>query len=353
MNNAKRGQIPPYSLFFLLYISRVIVTLTYVQTISVGILASDLLISVGVAFVLTVILSIPVYLCVKRGISPTSVKWIGWLYIAFFVYKTAINVARFSGFATGRLNPDATTYFFSIMIMVAVAYGAYLGIEGLGRFSLFVGIGLVGVIVLITGLNFDNFQFINFYPVVQNSPSDIAYNCAIFTSNAVEPAVFLVLSSRVNSDFKKTAKAYFSSIALAYFTIFVLVFFSLGVLGANSTLRSYPIFTLFQMATGNSMARLDIIHTAVWILSAFLKCALLVYCASMCLSKFTHKNKCVAISLVALVLSLAMTEWITDLLVKISKPLSLATFVIFCVVIPAMCLFAIKKSKGDILLEKF
>ncbi len=353
MNSAKRGQIPPYNLFFLLFISRVIVTLTYVQTISVGIMASDLLISVAIAFVLTVALSLPIYFCIKRGISPFSIKWIGWLYVAFFVYKTAVNVARFSGFATGRLNPDATTYFFSIMIMVAVAYGAYLGIEGLGRFSLFVGITLIGVIVLIIGLNVDNFEFINLFPIVQNSTSDIAYNSAIFTSNAVEPAVLLVLSSRVNSDLKSLKKAYFGSLVSAYLTIFVLVFFSLAVMGANSTLQSYPIFTLFQMATGESMARLDIIHTAFWILSAFLKCSLLVYCASVCVKKFSHKNKCIAISAITIAVSLAMTEWVTDLLIKISKPLSLATFVIFCVVIPLVSLFAIKKSKGDLLIEKF
>ena len=353
MNNAKRGQIPPYNLFFLLYISRVIVTLTYVQSISVGIMASDLLISVAIAFVLTVVLSFPICFCIKKGISPISVKWIGWLYICFFVYKTAVNVARFSGFATGRLNPDATTYFFSIMIICAVAYGAYLGIEGLGRFSLFVGVSILGVIVLIIGLNADNFELINLFPIVQNSTSDIAYNSAIFTSNAVEPAVLLVLSGRVNSDYNKIKKAYFGSVVSAYLTIFVLIFFSLAVMGANSTLSSYPIFTLFQMATGESMARLDIIHTAFWILSAFLKCSLLIYCATVCIKQFSHKNKCIIISASALALSLCMTEWVTDLLIKISKPLSLATFVIFCVVIPLLSLFIIKKSKGDLLIEKF
>lgn len=353
MTNAKRGQIPPYNLFFLLYISRVIVTLTYVQTISVGIMASDLLISVAISFVLTMVLSLPAYFCLKKGVSPFSVKWIGGLYIPYFIYKVAVNVSRFSGFATSRLNPDATTYFFTIIIMLAVVYGAYLGIEGLGRFSLFVGISLILVIALIIGLNVDNFDYINLFPVFKNTTSDIAYNSAIFTSNAVEPAVLLALSNRVNGDIKSIKRSFFGSIVAAYLTIFILIFFSLAVLGANSTLQSYPIFTLFQMATGNSMARLDIIHTAFWILSAFLKCSLMVYCGAVAIKKFSHKNKCIAISAVALVLSLAMTEWITDLLIKIAKPLSLGTFVIFCVVIPLASLFIIKKNKGDLLVEKF
>ena len=65
MNNSERGKIAPYSVFFLLYISRIVVTLTYMQTISVGIVAPDLLISIAISFVSVVILSLPSYFCIK------------------------------------------------------------------------------------------------------------------------------------------------------------------------------------------------------------------------------------------------------------------------------------------------
>ena len=346
MNNAKRGQIPPYAIFFLFYISRVVVSLTYIQTISVGFVCADLLISIFCSFVITIILSIPAYLCAKKGINPFDIPVIRISYLIFFIYKTAINIGRFTGFATSRLNPDSTNFFFALLICVAACYCAYLGIEGLSRFSVYAGISIIVAIVFIIIFNVDNIRFINLYPIVRNETEHIIYNTIIMTSNSIEPAVLLCLAPRINGN---TKKAFFTSICAEYFTIFVLIMVTLCVLGSSASLQPYPIFTLFQMATGNTLSRLDIVHTAFWILAVFVKCTMLIYCSTMCIKKYTHKNKCIAFTLISFVISLSMTELIASQLVKIAKPVSAVAYLIFCVGIPVFSLIFLKKDRRDIL----
>lgn len=344
MNNAKRGQIPPYAVFFLFYISRVVVSLTYIQTITVGYICSDLLISIFCSFLLTTMLSIPVYLCVKNGINPFECTPIRIMYLVFFVYKAAINIGRFTGFATSRLNPDSTSFFFALLICVAICYCAYLGIEGLSRFSIYAGISIIVAISFIIVFNFDNFKSINLYPVICNETKDIVYNTVIMTSNSIESAVLLCLAPRINGNVKKP---FFLSIFAEYFTIFALIMATLCVLGSNASLQPYPIFTLFQMATGNTLSRLDIVHTAFWILAIFIKCSILIYCSTMCMKKYTHKTKCIVFTLVSFAISLSMTELFASQLVKMAKPLSILAYLIFCVGIPVFSLIFIKKDRRD------
>ena len=64
-NKALPGKIPPYALFFVLYISRVIVSLTNIQSVSVGKVNTRLLLSIALGMVLTVVLSLPAYFCTK------------------------------------------------------------------------------------------------------------------------------------------------------------------------------------------------------------------------------------------------------------------------------------------------
>ena len=60
VNNSK---ISPFSLFAMLYISRLVVSLTHVQSIMAGKLSTQMLMSVGVALVLPVVCGACASLC--------------------------------------------------------------------------------------------------------------------------------------------------------------------------------------------------------------------------------------------------------------------------------------------------
>ena len=66
LTSVNNGKISPFSLFAMLYISRLVVSLTHVQSIMAGKLSTQMLMSVGVALVLSLLFAVPALLCVQR-----------------------------------------------------------------------------------------------------------------------------------------------------------------------------------------------------------------------------------------------------------------------------------------------
>jgi hypothetical membrane protein len=125
----------------------------------------------------------------------------------------------------------------------------------------------------------------------------------------------------------------------------------MGVMGNASSLQSYPIFTLFQLASIGPFSRLDMFHTAFWVFALFLKCSVLVYSSSVAIKKYNHSTKCIVNSVIVCVATIFINEVIGTKIVDLAKIIAIATFVVFCVAIPALYLFIGKRKDND-LIEK-
>ena len=114
----------------MLYISRLVVSLTHVQSIMAGKLSTQMLMSVGVALVLSLLFAVPALLCVQRDCSPLAHRTLGTLYACNFIFLAGINVSRFAYFASARLNPEAKSWGFALLILLFAVYGALVGLQG-------------------------------------------------------------------------------------------------------------------------------------------------------------------------------------------------------------------------------
>lgn len=349
MTNSKPGKIAPYQLFFILFVSRVVVSLTYVQSVSVGKMSADLLISIFASWGLSMLACVPAYLCTKKGKNPFKVKWVAILYAVYFIYFSAVNVSRFSYFATSRLTPESSMLFFITAILLCACYGAVMGIEGLGRFGAFCGVILLLTVVMVVVFNIKNAEAINLFPIIKNTRMDIVKNTALLSANSIEPAVFLSLEDKVNGDKKKPL---FLGITASYAVIFLLILMCQLVMGFASQAQAYPIFALFQLASMGSMSRLDIFHIAFWVLAIFLKVSGLIYCSTLCVKKYKHSVKCVAASLLSVAVAVIITMVVGMNMVNVTKIISCVMFSVCSVIIPLLSLFFIKKSRVDSIVEK-
>lgn len=348
MTKAERGKIAPIQLFYIIFICRVVVSLTYVQSVTTGTMETDILISIAFALLATLLMSFPIMLCVKKNKNPLDIKGVNILYIMYYIGLIAMNISRFSYFASARLNTGSRAWYFSLLILLAATYAAYLGIEGIGRFSSLSFVILIISVVVLLGSNLSNLEIVNFYPIISNEPKDIAFNMLLLSSNTAESVLFLALSKRVNG---KKIKPFVIGIVFAYIAIFLLIFFVIGVLGASASLQSYPVYSLSQLAKVGLFDRLDVIYNAFWIFAIFIKAAVLIYSISISTKKYSHASKCMLSGFVGL----ALTVLATELLGKTSYPhaLTIIPFVIFTVVIPLLTLLFKKENKGEALLEKF
>ena len=110
-DSAKRNKISPLSLFYILFICRIVVCLTSVHSISTTEINSQALISFVIAMVMTVVFSLPAVFCYKMNKNPIDIKWVSKLYYVYFILVVAVSVSRFSYFASTTLNPETERHF--------------------------------------------------------------------------------------------------------------------------------------------------------------------------------------------------------------------------------------------------
>ena len=340
MISSQRNKIAPISIFFMLYISRVVVTLTNMQSVSSGLVNTDMLISIVIALGLNLLLCLPAIWCYKNNKNPFEVKGVNLFYALYFIFLAGVNISRFSYFASTVLNPESSAWVFSLIIAVCAGYSSRFGIEGLSRFSAFGFILIVLTVLVGTIFNFKNYDEINLYPVIANSNQAIAENVLYMTSSSVEVVVLLCLGKKVNG----------SAVKPFVFSVILILFIN-ATMGDAANLQAFPVYTMFQLAKIGLFERLDVLQISFWIFGIFIKSVLLIYCSSISIKSYKNSTKCIVFSVLALAVSFALTEF-TDPS-TITPTALIAPYLVACVLIPLFTLIFKKKNSGDELIEKF
>ena len=344
----KRGKISPYSLFAMFFVCRVLVVFTVCNVTSLGNYSSDMLISLGLGLILTLLISIPAVYASNQKRDLLQPKWISILYGIYFLYLGAVTIGRFSFFASMELNENTQSLFLASFIILACIYAAWLGIEPISRFGSFIlAVTVIGVISVV-GFSSREFSILNLFPFTKNSTSNIFVNALSFACETSEIILLMVLAPKVNG---KIAKPFYSSIVLSFVACGLLFFFSLGVLGDTASVASFPFYELSQISKFDESERLDSVYTAFWIFAVFLKSTLFLYCAADCF-KFKSRGKGIVLSGIGI---FAVTWIIAELnfFLRVQNWAVIIPFLAFGLIIPVLRLIFRKKSKGELLLEQF
>ena len=348
MTKYKKGKISPFSLFAMFVVSRVLVVFTVCNVTSLGNYSSDLLISVGLGLVLSVILSLPAVYLVKKKRNILEQKWLSILYGIYFLFLGAVSIGRFSFFASMELNEETQSLFLATIIIICCMYAAWLGVEPISRFGSFIFVVTVIGIISVVGFGMTDFSVLNLFPFTQNSTQDILINSLSFACETSEILLLFVLAPDVNG---RIEKPFYWSMVLSFVVCALLFFFSLGVLGNTASLSSFPFYELSQISKFDESERLDSVYTAFWIFAVFLKGTLFVYSAAKCFKIKGRSKGCVASGIGTLLFIWIIAEF--RFFLRVQNWFIIIPFLAFAVVIPVLFLVFRKKSKGEILLENF
>lgn len=348
-----------FQLFCLLFVSRILISLTYIPSLNFQETNGDLLLSVLLMLPLLILFFLPVFFYMKayrnenlseaahRLSKPVGVAVSG-LYYLWFLFTGALNVTRFSYFVTSEMNEHASSFLLILLLIFAACYGAYLGIQSLGRVAaVIIWVMLVSFFfVMLFALK--HFEITNFSPILKNKlPSNMMQAVSI-ACNTVEISVVPFIVPKVKEALRKKHFIIWS-IGIV-FLIFALYFVSIGTLGDFAQIQSYPIFTMSQISGVGILQRLDVIHTSIWIVSLFLKTAMFLVAATTALRGVIPKIKtpitffitAILMSAVAWGISLSFPNyWRSS-----NQWVNIVPFLVFALAIPTV--FAIiKRGKGD------
>lgn len=344
----KRGKISPFNLFAMFFVSRVLVVFTVCNVTSLGFFSSDMLISLAIGLLLTLILSVPVVYAIKKKRNILEQRWLSFIYGLYFLYLGAVTVGRFSFFASMELNENTQSLFLASIIILSCIYAAWLGIEPISRFGSFIlAVTVIGIISVV-GFGLQDFSILDLFPFCQNTVPNIFINSLSFACETSEIIFLIVLAPKVNG---RIEKPFYASVILSFIACAVLFFLSIGVLGDTASVASFPFYEISQISKFDESERLDSVYTAFWIFAVFLKSSLFLYCAADCF-KFKSRGKGVIFSgagLLAIVWIIAQCGFF----LKVQNWYIIIPFLVFGFVVPVLCLIFRKKSKGEILLENF
>ena len=345
---AKRNKIAPIGIFTLLFVSRLMVSMTTMQSVYTGIVGPDIVLSFVGALAFVIILSLPAVYCIKRKKNPFSVKWVSALYGLYFVLLAGLTISRFSYFASTTINAESSAFIYLFPAIVCAVYGAILGIEALTRFSSVAFILLIIGIITVILCNYRNINEINLYPVITKDADNILKNILVITTDTIEPALFLCLSKRVNG---VAIRQYVFAI-LAFFTAIITLFYTaIAVMGDFASTQQFPLYSLFEQANVGGFERINVIHISFWMLGVFIKTTLLIYCASICFDKIKQKNNCIICSVFVLGTSALITKF--NQYTNVVYSTTVVMFFAFCVLLPLLMLIFGKRNYGDELVQNF
>lgn len=280
-----KNKINAFQFFSILFLTRLLTTVTYIPAYAQGILLSDMIIQALLRSVVGFVVLIPLLLLFKKNPNMNIVeiagkhfkplgKIVGALYLLVLFYYTVATVSRLDVFTGTIVFPDIRVNYFIILVIAVCVYGAYLGIEALGR-SAVISLVLVGVTIsFLATVLCKKIDFLNYTPVFYNGVLPVLKSAFNGAGRTIEYVMIAIAFPRVSG--KKT-KGLFAWLIIQGIVTAFLFFVEVGVMGNFANTQLFPIHSLAALAEFSIFKRLDALVTGIWLLCAFLKISFLIY----------------------------------------------------------------------------
>ena len=285
-------------LFFLIFLSRIVLTLTY--SISSGghtVNNADWLAALFMPIVLLVI-AVPTFCFLKvshrrdvcefaHGIHPAFGRVIAVLYAILFFVLAYTPVARFSFFVTSAMQQEQGNWFFPILIFLPVCFAAIKGIQAIVRTgAVFAVVSFAAVGIILVAL-IPRLDFLNIYSPWYDGGTEIGYSLTLMISNSLELSMILMLAPTVKGSI---TRAYLCYAFFAPMVLFFVLFTVVAVLGQYANLQLFPFYSVAGIARIGELTNLSALEASVWIVGVFIKSATYLYLSHRCLQRVVGSN---------------------------------------------------------------
>lgn len=296
---SSKGKISAFQFFTMLFLTRTLTTVTYLSSYTENIRLSDMLIQPIFRIAIGTAIMLPLYFLYKKNIdknlldmlsskSKAFARVVAILYVAFFFYFTVVTIARLDLFAGTVVFPETDLTYILIFAIVLCCYGAFLGLEALGRSSVISIAFVVPALVFIMVTLIKKVDLLNLTPLFYNGVTPVVKVAMDSVGQTVEYAIIATALPRVKGNVKK---GFFIWLISQTFLMAVMFFFACAVMGNFASTQLFPFHTLASLAEFSMFSRLDAVFTSVWIMCAFIKAGLLIYLQTDILTMYFGKFK--------------------------------------------------------------
>lgn len=286
-------RVSVFQLFVMLYISRMVINVTYSSYNADTASLRFGMISAFVALIGTLLMAVPILLMFKtnngRTVTDNSYlllkKWgaiVAVIYGLYFLWVLINTLSQFNIMVTNVVNPTSSSFVLSLAVVVASMYGAYKGIEALGRASTIIFFFVVVALIILICALLPTADLLNLEPITVNHTSKVLeITLNMLSKNACIPALAILLPFATGN--MKKGVIWWS--VAVYLSTALLIFIIISVLGDYLETQIFPVYSITALASLGVTKRLDGIFLGVWTAGLFVKTSLFMYLLSACVKR--------------------------------------------------------------------
>jgi spore germination protein KB len=161
-------------------------------------------------------------------------------------------------------------------------YGAYKGIEALGRASTIIFFFIISALIILLCTLIPQADLLNVEPITMHDSKDVAEIAVnMISKNSCIPALAILLPfTRGNS---KKGIVWWA--VAVYLSTALLILIITAVLGDYLETQIFPVYSITALASLGVTERLDGLFLGVWTAGMFLKVSLFMYLLSACVKR--------------------------------------------------------------------
>lgn len=290
----KRSVITVTQLFGMLFISRMIVNITYNPLMAGKGEMWDHVLSALISFLLTFLIAAPVYFLHRRRPEMDLIDVAGyhmgrWMIIVAVIYALyylticCYTLSLFDAFISNVMSPRVSLWVLSLAFVVTACYGACKGIEALARASGLILIAICAAVVFLVVALIPQIDPLNYPPLLFDGPEQTLNGVLLMISHtSCVPAMALLLPMAKKGNVTRGIVTWNFTI---YLTIAVLITMIVGALGDYLKTQIFPIYAATSIAQIGAFKRLDALYSGIWATGLFVKLALFLFLFSMCVER--------------------------------------------------------------------
>lgn len=202
------------------------------------------------------------------------------IYYIFFLLMSINTITGVEFFLSITVYTFDSKILILLLFSLLILYAVYCGIEPLGRMAVVISILFLTAVILLLLFLSPQFSTTHFYSPLYNGISPYIKKIPITLSqNNIFIPMFLLAPF-----LKKHHAACFAAANGIHLVIAeALMFASTAVLGGYTPNNLFSMYTLVTMINTSRIHRVDSIHIGIWVLLSFIRTAVIIFCACLCL----------------------------------------------------------------------
>lgn len=198
-------------------------------------------------------------------------KIVDGVYLLLCLFVLGMDIVQFSDFAAKTMKTGFSVLILTIAFIITCLLASFYGIQALARCATVVAAFAVVCLAIFTVALIPEMQWLNFPPAQEDSAARILQKAVTDLPRTAEILAIGLLYPYVNRSPIKACAAFSGGTALFSAVVGLT---AVAVLGDFSGMTFYPYYTAVTAAESGIFRRMDILVTAVWLGTFFVRFAL-------------------------------------------------------------------------------